>query len=339
MNPASGASSTLFTSAGRRVELVRAFRRAYEKLGLPGKVVAADHDPLAPALHAADRSYVVSPMNSAEYIPGLQKICRDEQVRLIFPLIDPDIAVLAAHREQLEGEGARLASVPLEAAAITADKWETLGLFRSLGLKVPKSWKSPQDVPGDTTFPLFIKPRYGSAGKNTFKVNNRRELDFFAGYIADPIIQEFLPGPEITNDVICGLDGVVLAVISRRRIEVRWGEVAKGVTLHDAQIEDACVKVAKALGGRGPITVQCLMKEGVPHFSEINARLGGGAPLGIAAGVDWPCWLIALAAGVPVDIPPLGTYEHPLFMTRFDDSFFLKRKDIEQIPSPDIRSR
>lgn len=330
--------STLFTSAGRRVELIRAFRRAYEGLGLPGKVVAADHDPLAPSLHVANCSYIVPPLSSPEYIPSLQKICRDEQVRLIFPLIDPDIAVLAAHRERLERDGVRLASVPLEAAVTTADKWETLGLFRSLGLKSPKSWKTPSEVPGDIPFPLFIKPRYGSAGKNTFKVNDRRELAFFAGYIADPIIQEFLSGPEITNDVICGLDGSVLAVISRRRIEVRWGEVAKGVTLHDPQIEAACVKVASAMRARGPITVQCFMKDGVAHFSEINARLGGGAPLGIAAGVDWPSWLIARAAGVPVNIPPLGTYRRPLFMTRFDDSFFLTPEQIEQISNPRIRS-
>jgi carbamoyl-phosphate synthase large subunit len=294
---------------------------------------------LAPSLHAADRAFVVPPMSSPEYIPSLSKICLDEQVGLIFPLIDPDIPVLAAHIERLEATGARLASVTPEAAAITADKWDTLGFFRRIGLQTPTSWRAPEDVPRETAFPLFIKPRFGSAGKNTFKVNNRPELDFFASYIADPIIQEFLSGPEITSDVICGLDGQVLAVVSRRRIEVRWGEVAKGVTLHDPRIEEACVRVAKNLSARGPITVQCLMKDGVPHFSEINARLGGGAPLGVAAGVDWPRWLLARAAGIPVDIPPLGTFERPLFMTRFDDSFFLSRDDIEQIPSPDIRPR
>jgi carbamoyl-phosphate synthase large subunit len=48
--------NVLFTSAGRRVELLRAFRRAYATLGLDGRVVAVDVDPLAPALSAADRA-------------------------------------------------------------------------------------------------------------------------------------------------------------------------------------------------------------------------------------------------------------------------------------------
>jgi len=329
--PPADRCSILLTSAGRRVELVRAFRRAYEKLGLPGRVIAADHDPLAPSLQAADRSFIIPAMDSPEYMPSLVKICRDERVRLIFPLIDPDIEALAAHKDELEETGASLASVPVGSARLAADKWDTLALFHRLALKTPASWRTAAEVPAETPFPLFIKPRLGSAGKNTFKVHSRRELEFFAGYIPHPMIQEFLEGPEITSDVICGLDGEVLAVVSRRRIEVRWGEVAKGVTLHDSRIEDACVKVAKALDARGPITVQCLMKNDEPHFSEINARLGGGAPLGIAAGAEWPVWLIARAVGIPIEIPPLGTYERPLYMTRFDDSFFFPPEKLEKI--------
>lgn len=338
MSAGNSGFAILLTSAGRRVELVRAFRAAYASLGLPGRVIAADHDPLAPALEAADGAYIVPRLSSPDYVPGLARICRDERVGLIFPLIDPDIPVLAAHRQELEATGARLASVTPEAAAIAADKWRTTGFLRDLGLDPPSSWTRAAEVPVDAPFPLFIKPRFGSAGKNTFKINDRRELEFFAGYIPEPIIQEYLPGPEITSDVVCGLDGEVLAVVSRRRIEVRWGEVAKGVTLRDARIEEACVKVARALGAFGPITVQCLMKDDVPRFSEINARLGGGAPLGIAAGVDWPRWLLARAAGIAVEIPPLGTFTRPLYMTRFDDSFFLEPKELEKIPSPDIRS-
>ena len=171
-------------------------------------------------------------------------------------------------------------------------------------------------------------------------MNDRRELAFLADYVVDPIIQEYLPGPEITSDVICDLDGEVLAVIQRQRIEVRWGEVAKGVTVHDPRIEEACCAGRQGLRASGPITVQCLMKDGAPYFSEINARLGGGAPLGIAAGAEWPSWLIARAAGVGRGHPPAGIRdERPLYMTRFDDSFFMTSERLEQIPGPDLRSR
>lgn len=336
----------LFTSAGRRVELLAAFRRAYDALGLAGQMVAVDIDPLAPALQAADRPFIVPRLTAPGYIPALVEICQQEQVSLVFPLIDPDIPVLAAHREALEATGARLAVVSPQAAETTADKWLTQQFFRSLGLPTPRSWL-PEELSGagdarspvfseepdfSPAYPIFIKPRRGSAAKYTFKVNNAEELAFFSRYVPDPIVQEFMPGPEITCDVVCDLDGTLLGVCQRQRIEVRWGEVAKGVTVRDPAILDACARIATALPAVGPITVQCLLKDGVPHFTEINARVGGGLPLAIAAGVDAPTWLLARAAGLPMDIPPLGQYQVGLAMTRFDDSFFLDDAARERFP-------
>lgn len=325
--------NVLFTSVGRRVELLRAFRRAYQTLGLAGRIVAVDIDPLAPALQEADRPYLVPRLEAPDYIETLAEICRREQVGLVFPLIDPDIPVLAANRQILEATGAKLAVVSREAAALTADKWLTREFFQGLGLTTPQSWRSGELDPARASYPLFIKPSRGSAAQHTYKVRDAQELEFFSHYIPDPVIQEYLSGPEITNDVICDHQGEVLAVVSRQRLEVRWGEVAKGVTVYDPHIIAACVEIARTLPGMGPITVQCLMKEGVPHFTEINARLGGGVPLGIAAGVDSPRWLLARLAGLAVEIPPLGSYRTGLSMTRFDNSFFLDEAQRGQMAS------
>jgi carbamoyl-phosphate synthase large subunit len=71
--------NVLFTSAGRRVELLRAFKRAYADLGLSGNIVAVDIDPLASALQEADRSYIVPRISDPAYIPTLIGICRQEQ--------------------------------------------------------------------------------------------------------------------------------------------------------------------------------------------------------------------------------------------------------------------
>lgn len=323
----------LFSSVGRRVELLRAFRQAYMTLGLAGHIVATDIDPLAPALRLADKQYLVPRLTTPEYIPALVEICRREHIDLVFPLIDPDIPLLAQHRAELEATGARLAVVPAEAAALTNDKWQTAQFFRSVGLVTPRAWLPAEVDLRQVGFPLFIKPRGGSAAQHTYKVTNAEELAFFSKYVPNPIIEEYLPGPEITSDVIAWLDGEILGVVSRQRIEVRWGEVAKGVTVCVPEIIEACVKVAQALPAVGPITVQCMLKDGVPHFTEINARLGGGVPLGIAAGVDSPRWLLARAAGLPVEIPPAGTYRTGLYLTRFDESFFLTADEREQMAS------
>lgn len=313
----------LFTSVGRRVELLWAFRNAYKSLGLSGHIVALDIDSLAPGLFVADRSYLAPSLSSRDYIPLLVSICRKEQIRLVFPLIDPDIPLLAEHRDIIEQSGAEVVVLSKESVAITKDKWLTKKFFDRIDVPIPHSWL-PEDLDPETAlYPLFVKPRCGSAGKGSFKVENADQLRFFVKYIQEPIIQEFLPGPEITNDVICDLKGKVLAVVSRERIEVRSGEVSKGITIYNEKITNTCIKIAKALGGKGQITIQCIMKNGAPYFTEINARFGGGTPLGIASGCDAPRWLLAQAAGLPVDVPPIGSYKLGLHVTRFDDSFFL----------------
>lgn len=330
--------NVLFTSVGRRVELLRYFREAYESLRLSGRIVAIDIDPLAPALREADTTYLVPRLDDPAYIPTLVDILEREAITIVFPLIDPDIPLLAAHRERLEATGARLAVVSSEAAALAADKWQTYRFFAQQGLAVPRSWLPGHRMPEDVAYPLFIKPRFGSASQYTFKVNDADQLAFFSNYVPRPIIQEYLPGPEITNDVVCDTDGNVLSVVSRQRIRVRGGEVTVGKTIFNQAILDASVRIARALPALGPITVQCMMRPDAdghdePVFTEINARLGGGLPLGIAAGADAPRWLLAAAAGIEVERPPLGSYRTDLCFSRYDTSLFATEDECEQMAS------
>lgn len=322
-----------FSSVGRRVELLKAFREAYRNLGLTGNIIALDVDPLAPALQVADRAYIVPRLEETSFVPALMGMCARECVHLIFPLTDRDIPILALRREEIERTGAKVVAVSSEAAQMTADKWLTIQFFQRLGLSTPRSWIPGSLDPESASYPLFIKPRMGSAGKGTFKVENARQLAFLLEYVRDPIVQEYLPGPEVTSDVICDLDGELLGVVCRQRIEVRWGEVAKGVTIYNSEIIEGCAHVARELRSVGPITVQCFLEEGRPRFTEINARFAGGVPLGIRAGLDAPRLLLARAAQLPVEIPPLGSYRAGLYMTRFDDSHFLTESERAQMAS------
>ena len=91
--------------------------------------------------------------------------------------------------------------------------------------------------------------------------------------------------------------------------------------------------LAAALPAVGPFTAQCLLRDGAPFFTEINARFGGGLPLGIRAGVDSPRLLLARAAGLDVEIPPLGGYQLGLYASRFDDAFFYTEAERERMVS------
>lgn len=325
--PSGGAAgrpvNVLFTSVGRRVELVRAFRRAYAELHLEGEIIGVDVDPLAPALRECDEALMVPRGNEPHYLSTLVELCSQRRVALLFPLIDPEIPLLAHHRDELDATGARAMVIPGEAARITADKLATAELFERLGVPVPVWWTGDRARQADVPFPAFVKPRFGSAGVDAHAVADAEELAFWLARVPEPIVQEHLAGPEVTTDVLCLQDGEAAAAVSRRRLEVRTGEVSKGVTVHDERILEHCTRIARELRARGPITIQCLMAGDEPRFTEVNPRFGGGVPLAIAAGMHAPQWLLAHAAGMDVELPPLGAYEVGLHMTRYDESFFL----------------
>jgi len=327
----------LFTSAGRRVELIEAFRRASGYLGLDSRIVVTDIDPLAPTFQVADAAYVVPRTEDNDFLSTISGICLKEKIDLAFPLTDTDIVPLASHRAFLEKQGTRAVVLSPEHATLTRDKWQTYLFFRRHDVPTPLTWLPNDPALAGEGFPVFVKPRTGSAGKHSWRADTEEDLDFLLGRVPDPVVQEFLSGREITTDVVSDFEGTPLGAVSRERIETRAGEVSKGRTVCDRTVLSQSVKIARLLGAVGPITVQCLLRGEEPCFTEVNARFGGGAPLGFAAGFDSPRWLLALAAQIPVEVPPLGTYAQDLYMTRCDRSFFLTAEDYGQAKSGPVR--
>lgn len=327
----------LFTSVGRRVELLRAFRKAFVHLGVDGRISGTDVDALAPALQVIDRPHLVPTVDDPTYVDVLARVCQEDNIDLVYPLIDPDIPILADAAERLAETGAVIGVMSPQAVATITDKWTTYQFFRQLGIATPDSWL-PGNVPASLSFPAFIKPRRGSAAEGTHRVSGRAELEFFSGQVEDPVIQEFIDGPEITTDVIASMDGEILAVVSRQRIAVRQGEVSKGVTVKDSDIRDQCLAIAEALQVRGPITVQCMLKEGRAVFTEVNARFAGGSPLAIAAGCDFPTLIVSSFLTRVGERPPVDAYEAGVYMTRCDESLFLRDEEVSRLESARLRS-
>ena len=98
----------LFTSVGRRVSLIRYFRRALKELQLDSRIIGADASDRTPAFHITDASYLVPRVETAAYIPRLLEICAREQASIIIPLIDTELRVLAESRHQFQALGAQV---------------------------------------------------------------------------------------------------------------------------------------------------------------------------------------------------------------------------------------
>ena len=76
--------------------------------------------------------------------------------------------------------------------------------------------------------------------------------------------------------------------------------------------------------GPGVITVQLILtKEKKIKFIEINPRFGGGVPLSIKAGADFPKWILAQLVGKKPGIKFDG-FKNKLTMLRYDAEVWLE---------------
>jgi len=321
------AINILFTCAGRKVSLVQAFRKALAKAGIAGDIIGVDVSPYSAVLNICDHRYLVPRADVDDYIPTLLQICHDHQVRLVMPLIDVDLLVLAEHKQQFAEHDILVMVSDPHVVRTCRNKWSTYRFFVDNGIPTVRTFSLEQLSGTDLRYPLFIKPISGSGSANAFKVNNAEELAFFARYVPNPIIQEFAAGDEYTLDALVDLSGNVINVVPRQRLEVRAGEISKGVTRKNWAIIEEAVRLLEKLGAIGPVCIQCFWDGQEVKFTEVNPRVGGGIPLSIAAGADYPYQIIKMALGEPV-APCIGKFQDGLYMFRYEEAVFVPERQV-----------
>ncbi|MBU2562626.1 MAG: ATP-grasp domain-containing protein [Nanoarchaeota archaeon] len=313
-------TNILILSAGRRVALIKAFKNALKKLGDGGNIISADISMLAPSFYVSDKYYVIPKLDSIEFIPSLIEIIKKEEIKAVIPTIDLDLPVLAKNKERIEKEtGTKVIISNEKAIEICSDKKKTHDFFIENNIPCPKLFQKSDFI----SYPLLIKPAKGFAAVGISKVNNKEELSILSEKIENPLLQEFVKGKEHTIDLFSDFEGNVISIVPRKRLEIRGGEVVKGVTVYNKEIIELSKNIAEKLNFIGPITLQCFLNEDGLKFFEINPRFGGGAPLSIKSGANSPEWIIKLLRGEKLEIK-IGQFERNLFMLRYDDAIFIK---------------
>ena len=119
----------LFCSVGRRCELLKDFRNT---LGDKVKIVVTDNSYYAPAVAFADVSYKVPLITDKDYIPMILDICKKEKIDAVTTLIDPEIAILAEHRDEFKELGVEVLAPYLETAKLCFPDMTASGRFTEL---------------------------------------------------------------------------------------------------------------------------------------------------------------------------------------------------------------
>jgi len=324
----------LLTCIGRRVSLLDAFRSAGRRLRSRVRLYGTDTTCLSPALQQCDEGFLVVPTSHPRYISQLLSIVRRRGVELLVPTIDLDLRLLAEHRSRFERCGCRVLVSDPGVISICQDKRQTYDFLRDRGFDCPVTHTVRAvlgaDRKGRFAWPCFLKPWDGHAGKGSAVVHDRRELRFYAERVPNAICQELVEGKEFTCDVYIDFERRVRCVVPRLRLEVRSGEVSKAQVVKDPRIMAEVTRLIEQLGaGPGVVTAQLFVTaKGQIKFIEINPRFGGGVPLSIRAGADFPGWILQELRGKQPRIKP-DAFQDSLTMLRYDAEVWADGPDIK----------
>ena len=310
-------NNILILSAGRRVELVEAFKTELVKRKLDYKVLTTDLKPeLSAACHIADRSFKAPSVTDAAYIPFLYTLCKQEGIRLVVPTIDTELILLSKHREVFENENIHIIISDTDIVQHCRDKRLTANLFKDLGINTPQIYSLDS-----IKFPCFAKPYDGSCSVGAQFIKNQESLTDALRQNKKMMFMAFIDESytEFTVDIYYDRHGHLKCLVPRKRIEVRGGEISKGITQRNQLYDYLLPKLEGLKGSRGCITLQIFANPSTNEFAaiEINPRFGGGYPLSYSAGAHYPGWLIDEYIHHK-DILFFDAWEANLIMLRYD---------------------
>ena len=310
----------LFTCAGRRTYLLKYFK---ENLSEGDNIIATDMQLSAPALQAADIKLQVPAVYDPKYVDITLKICEEYKVDALISLNDLELPILSENKARFEKLGVKVIVSDPEVIDICFDKYKTAQWVESLGLKSPKTFVRLEDAKtslasGDISFPLFMKPRWGSGSIGLESIADMEELDIYYNLLMKKIkktilatasvgdeyimIQEKLTGSEFGLDVMNDLEGNNVSVSVKQKLAMRAGETDKAVTRDLPEVRDMGRKIGEALRHIGNLDVDIMQRaNGEYCVLELNPRFGGGFPFSYEAGVNMPKAIIQWVKGETVD--------------------------------------
>lgn len=321
----------MFCSVGRRGRLLRDVK---ETIGKTGIIVGTDNQSTAPALQMCDRQYVVPRITEPGYVDLLLDICRQNGVKAITTLIDPEIEILAANSDRFREIGVIPLCPAQQSAVYCFDKYELFKYCREKDIRTPLTFHNWDEFTaaldrGEISFPVFMKPVNGSGSVGAHKVSTLQQAkeDWNSGE-HDYIIQELMTGGDCDADVyVDTISHKAVAAFSKRKIETRIGGASKTISFKDPKLFAFIEEVCSAFEFNGPLDMDFFIKDGEYYLSEINPRFGGAYLHAYGAGVDFIKLIVNNINGVenPVNI---GDYDEDVLMLMYDDVVIAHTSDL-----------
>jgi biotin carboxylase len=260
----------------------------------------------------------------APFIDAIVAFVREHRVRVVLPVADSSITLLAPHRERFTQLGCTLAVGSDAALEIANDKVRTLEVAAKLGIDYPKSVpvagvEDLSAAEAEFGYPFVVKPTVSWTGQVAERVapvevlNEAEAVKATERFLAtgcEVIAQQLASGRRISVSLFIA-NGEMLAYCgctAHRTTPPLGGVSAMRESIPvSKELLDASVNLATTIGMEGACEVEYRCDaRGNPLLMEINPRLAGTLENAMHSGVNFPLMVWQWATGQPVQ--PVRSY-------------------------------
>ncbi|MEI2330777.1 ATP-grasp domain-containing protein [Priestia megaterium] len=311
----------LILSCGTRNKIVKYFKKELTGKGL---VLATDCSNLAPALYEADKHFIVPRMDEEGYLDVILSLCKENKIKAVLSLIDPELSLLAEHKQAFLEIGTLPIVPEIDVVEMCFDKYRMYDFLVKGGFKTIKSYIDEGEFYSDVeagviNYPVFIKPVKGSASINISKVTQKEEVELLFSRFDNLMIQEFMDGTEYGVDAyIDMISGELVSIFIKEKIKMRAGETDKSVSIKDEKLFELIKDFVKKAGFKGIIDIDVFKLNGEYYISEVNPRFGGGYPHAYESSVNVPRMIVENLDG-NANVNVIGKYEEDIYMLKYNE--------------------
>ncbi len=312
----------LFCSVGRRAKLLQNLK----DFNPDAEILATDCSKYAPALYFADKTFLSPRIDDPSYLSYILELCKENSVQAITTLIDSEIEILSNNREKFISSGVLPLCPSYETAKLCFDKFEMYKFLTEKNINTVLTYDSLESFKSGLSdnkinFPVFIKPKTGSASVGAEKIHELTQLEDRINSHEDNyfIIQELMDGEDVDVDVYVDyISNKAVSAFSKKKIETKIGGASKTISFKDEALFGIIKSIIPHFEFYGPIDIDFFYKDGQYFLSEINPRFGGAYLHAYGAGVNF-FELIQNNINNTENSEAFGSYDEGVVMMMYDD--------------------
>lgn len=219
--------------------------------------------------------------NKIEYMNAIMKICKENNIKIIIPLIDVEIDFYNENRIYFEKNNIILAISSKKSIDIARNKKRMMEFVvrECTFIKSIPTYLLEEQIVLPFKFPIVCKPIDGRSSQHFQLVETIGQLKELKKIYDDNsyIIEPFIAGDRIVADVVRHpISNKVVVVLRKELVSTPHGCGLSVYLFSNSVLEDACKKLAERMDIRGCVNFEFLRNEKGFYFLECNPRFSAG---------------------------------------------------------------